>query len=352
MKIAIAGAGIAGGYLAALLAQEGLSPDVYDAMAHKTRCGCRSCGWGAPARIGPYLGAVGLEPEAYVLGTMPSLHFDGLATSTPLLTIDKPRLLQDLTRGVTVTRRDLGPDEAGEYDVVVDATGIARALLPPCRSDLTFPTLQHRVAVEPRGDDRLEAGVYGNGVPGPGYLWVFPVGQEQYHVGVGGVGLAGLESFLERFYREMAGRFSFTRLCGCSGGIRVASPYCSGPFYVETKQRDGRARLVVGVGESIGTVAPFTGEGIVFSLECAKLLAGRLADPAGYTRAVLARFAWMRRERETLDYLLARREATGPRLCDRWRFYRSARRSGIGLPMLEAFRQLGTLSRWVDGPKE
>jgi flavin-dependent dehydrogenase len=352
MNVAIAGAGIAGGYLAALLAREGLSPDVYDGMAHETRCGCRSCGWGAPAGIGPYLDAVGLDPDAYVLGTMPSMHFDGLVARTPLLTIDKPRLLRDLTGGVAVTRRDLGPDEAGEYDVIVDATGIARALLPPCRSELTLPTLQHRVAVEPRGDDRLEAGVYGNDVPGLGYLWVFPVGQEQYHVGVGGIGLAGPERLMERFYREAAERFSFTRLCGCSGEVRVASPYYSGPFYTETRGRGAAPRLVVGVGESIGTVAPFTGEGIVFSLECARLLAGRLADPAGYTRAVLARFAWMRRERETLDYLLARRETTGPRLRDRWRFYRSARRSGIELPMMEAFRQLGSLSRWVDSPEE
>lgn len=37
MNIAIAGAGMAGGYLAALLAQEGRSPDIYDPMAHDTR---------------------------------------------------------------------------------------------------------------------------------------------------------------------------------------------------------------------------------------------------------------------------------------------------------------------------
>ncbi len=57
----------------------------------------------------------------------------------------------------------------------------------------------------------------------------------------------------------------------------------------------------------------------------------------------------MRRERETLDYLLANRETKGPRVRDRWRFYRNARRSGMDLPMIEAFRQLGSLSRWVEG---
>ena len=44
MNIAIAGAGITGGYLAKLLEQRGISPDVYDGMDHDTRCGCHSCG--------------------------------------------------------------------------------------------------------------------------------------------------------------------------------------------------------------------------------------------------------------------------------------------------------------------
>jgi flavin-dependent dehydrogenase len=350
MNVAIAGAGIAGGYLAALLAQEGHSPDVYDAMAHGTRCGCRSCGWGAPAGIGPYLEAIGLDPDEYLLETMPSMHFDGLVATTPLRTIDKPRLLRDLTREVTVQRRDLEPEEAGQYDLIVDATGIARAFLPPCRSDLTLPTLQHRVAVEASGDERLEAGVYGNDVPGLGYLWVFPVGGGEYHLGVGGIGLASLEELVDRFYRETAGRFTLTRLCGCRGEVRVASPYYATPFFTMERGRDGVSRLTVGVGESIGTVTPFTAEGIVHSLDCARILSEHLRDPEGYTRAVLARFGWMRRERETLDYLLAHRETTGPRVRDRWRFYRNARRSGIDLPMVEAFRQLGSLSRWVDGP--
>jgi len=351
VKVAIAGAGIAGGYLAALLAQEGLSPDVFDPMAHDTRCGCRSCGWGAPAGIGPYLDAIGLDPDDYVLDRMPTMNFDGLVANTPLLTVDKPRLLRDLARKITVQRRLLGPEEAEQYDLIVDATGIARTFLPPCRSDLVLPTLQHRVAVEPlEADDRLRAGVYGNDVPGLGYLWVFPLGEREYHVGVGGIGLAGPEELMERFYREMSGRFAFTRRCGCRGMVRVASPHCSVPFYTEGRRGDGTQR-VVGVGESIGTVAPFTGEGIVFSLECARLLARSLQDPERYTCAVLARFGWMRGERETLDYLLARREKSGPRLRDRWRFYRNARRSGIDLPMMEAFRRLGSLSRWVDGPR-
>jgi len=350
MRVAVAGAGIAGGYVAKLLAKKGVIPDVFDGGDHGTTCGFRSCGWGAPAGIGTYLATAGLDPADYFLEPMPSMQFDGLVARTPLWTIDKPRLLRDLVRDVELKRRDLSPEEAEDYDIVVDATGIARSFLPPCRSDLMLPTLQHRVLVKDHGRGRLPAGVYGNQVPGLGYVWVFPLGGDQYHIGAGGIGLARLDDIMDRFYQDMAGQFSFTPLCSCKGIIRVASPYYAAPWSVRKTSGDGTTRLIVGTGESIGTVSPFTGEGIVHSLECAKILAGSWPDPEQYARTVQARFAWMKGERETLDYLLSRQGKGGPRLRDRWRFYRNARRSGIGLPLVEAFRRIGTLSQWVDMP--
>ncbi|HUK93318.1 MAG TPA: NAD(P)/FAD-dependent oxidoreductase [Methanomicrobiales archaeon] len=348
MKVAIAGAGIAGGYLARLLGQKGVSPDVFDGMDHGTRCGCRSCGWGVPEGIRPYLAGVGLDLDRYLLGSMSSMDFDGLMAETPLSTLDKPRLLRDLAGGAGLKRCNLGPEMAGDYDVVVDATGVARSFLPPCRSDLTLPTLQHRVAVSSKDGGRMKIGVFGEDVPGLGYLWIFPLGNGEYHIGIGGIGLSSHGSLLERFFRESAGGFSFTHLCGCSGSVRVASPYYSTPLFVRRTRNDGNPRLVVGIGEAIGTVSPFTGEGIVYSLECARMLADSWLRPEEYARSVLARFAWMRKERETLDYLLSQKGKEGPRFRDRWRFYRNARRSGIGLPLLEAFKRMGSLSRWVD----
>ncbi len=68
---------------------------------------------------------------------------------------------------------------------------------------------------------------------------------------------------------------------------------------------------------------------------------------------MLARFAWMKKERETLDYFLSQEgEKSGPRMRDRWRLFRNARRSGIGLPMVEAFRQAGALLHWEEGPDQ
>jgi flavin-dependent dehydrogenase len=333
MKIAIAGAGISGAYLARLLGQRGIHPDVYDAGTHDTLCGCRSCGWGAPIGVEQYLADIDLDLNEYLIEPMFSMNFDGLEAKTPLCTINKPRLLHDLNTGIRLKRQKIGPEEADTYDILVDATGIARALLPPCRSDLTLPTLQYRVAVESHGGGRLEAGV-GNG---------------QYHIGIGGIGLVHHESLMNQFFSESSDRFSYRPLCRCTGVVRVASPYYSTPFYL-TNTRKGKTQVITGVGEAIGTVSPFTGEGIIYSLECAKILADSWPDHEEYAHKVLARFVWMKKERETLDYLLGQGREGGPRLRDRWRFYENARRSGIELPMLEAFKRMGSLSRWVDAP--
>jgi len=349
MKIAIVGAGISGAYLARLLGKEGIYPDVYEAGNQDTLCGCRSCGWGAPIGIEQYLADVDLNLNEYLIEPMFSMNFDGLAAKTPLCTVNKPKLLHDLNTGIKLKRQKIGPEEADTYDILVDATGITRALLPPCRSDLTLPTLQHRVAVESHGDGRLEAGVYGNRIPGLGYLWIFPVGNGQYHIGIGGIGLVHHEQLMNRFYRESSDRFSFRPLCRCTGVVRVASPYYSTPFCL-TNTRKEKIQIIMGVGESIGTVSPFTGEGIVYSLECARILADSWPNQEEYAHKVLARFVWMKKERETLDYLLGQGRIGGPRLRDRWRFYENARRSGIELPILEAFKRMGSLSRWVDTP--
>lgn len=349
MKVAIAGGGIAGSYLARLLEQKGVIPDVYEAHGHETICGCRSCGWGAPRGIGRFLEDIGLDLNEYFIEPMSSMNFDGLVAKTPLCTINKPRLLKDLSSGTRLRKQMLGPGEAQIYDIVVDATGITRAFLPPCRSDLTLPTLQHRVKVEASEGSSLEAGVHGNRIPGLGYLWIFPLGNGQYHIGIGGIGLVEHDGIMEQFYREASDHFTFTQLCSCSGSVRVASPYYSTPFFISRNKSDGRQQRVVGVGESIGTVSPFTGEGIVYSLECARILADSWPDFEGYSRKVLTSFAWMKKERETLDFLLTQAGNGGPRLRDRWRFYCNARRSGIKLPMLEAFKRMGSLSRWVEG---
>jgi flavin-dependent dehydrogenase len=280
---------------------------------------------------------------------MTSINFDGLVAKTPFCTINKPRLLRDFTKGSTLKRHNLEEEDAGNYDVIVDATGITRALLPPCSSDLIMPTLQHRVAVKPIGSNHLEAGISWSCIHGHGhgYLWVFPVGNNHYHIGLWGMGLEDLNTVVDRFYDDLSSRFSFTNVCSCESFIRVASPHYSTPFFIKKTRTDGTSQVIVGIGESIGAVAPFNGEGIACSLECAKIFAECWPDYQRYSRVVLKRFAWMKKERETLNYMVRQKGQNGLRIVDRWRFLCNAHRSGIRLPMTDAFRETGSLVKWV-----
>lgn len=74
---------------------------------------------------------------------------------------------------------------------------------------------------------------------------------------------------------------------------------------------------IIGVGESIGTVSPFTGEGILYSMECAGILADTWLDEDTYVSSVISRFSWLKKERETLNYLLSDSRDSGPRFRDR-----------------------------------
>jgi len=349
MNVAIVGGGISGSFLGCLLEKKGIHPDVYEQGGHDTTCRFRSCGWGAQLRIGTYLALAGLDLDDYVLSSMNSMHFDGLVADTGLCTIDKPALIRDLRSGCAIIPRPFTNDERDAYDIVVDATGIARSLLPSCTSDLVLPTLQHRVTIEPANGNRPGPGVYGDQIPGLGYIWVFPLGKNQYHIGAGGLVFDRYGEVLDRFFDELAGKYTLTHSCRCAGEIRVASPFYSQPFASIRTREDGTFQRIIGVGESIGTVSPFTGEGIVYSLECAQMLADSWPDGGLYTSRVLSRFSWMKKERETLDYLLSAGRTTGPRIRDRWRFYRNARRSGVRLPAREAFRRIGSLTRWIEG---
>lgn len=350
LNVAIVGAGISGSYLGRLLEEKGIHPTLYEQGDHDTTCRFRSCGWGGPSRIGRYLKCAGLDLDRYFLESMESMNFDGLVANTPLCTIDKPRLIHDLRSGLTIVPHRITNEEMEQYEVVVDATGITRSLLPPCTSDLVLPTLQYRVVIDQvDGKESPGAGVYGNHIPGLGYIWVFPLGRNQYHIGAGGLAFDRYGEILEQFFDEMSTNCTLNRICSCPGLIRVASPFYAQPFTSVRRRADGSSQRIVGVGESIGTVSPFTGEGIIYSLESAKALADTWFDEDRYTSQILTRYGWMKKERETLDYLLATGQKNGPRLRDRWRFYQNARRSGVKLPIQEAFRRMGSLTRWIEG---
>ncbi|QYZ78299.1 hypothetical protein E2N92_02055 [Methanofollis formosanus] len=267
---------MAGSFLASRLSDAGHAVDLYDRPV-QTACGAAPCAWMATRDFPAVLEGEGLEPEDYVTERFDAFLFQGQRVTADLMTIQKPALIADLREGAGVRT---GPLDPAGYDRIVDATGTARAYLPPIGGDDLCRCVQFRV----RGGkgEVLPAVRYVRG----GYAWSFPLGSDERHVGclshlADPSGLIGKTGFLDG-----------ERLCACRSRLRVTSPYRALPFV---------SGKVWGVGEAIGCTYPLVGDGIVPALVSARLLLDHFEDPAGYTRAVLDAFPAMQRERALLE---------------------------------------------------
>lgn len=277
MKIAVVGLGVAGAYLTSRLVDshqvigfERFTRERFDAV----------CAWGtAKGGIKEYSKKVGLNFEDYILhdGREMQVDLGGVdlwIRLKGLCTFDKKRFVEDMVNAHEVRFGcDIRRLPAGDFDLVMDATGLYRPLLPPIKRDTWIPTLQYLVKFqEPPFDD-----FYIRPSPGlTGYLWYFPLGNGYAHVGAGDYykrHLAYLEEFMNRYRGEVVKRVGRP--------IRITPPALAEPFY------QGR---VIGVGESIGTVYPLLGEGIIPSLKCAELLVESSLEAEPYRRRVLEEF--------------------------------------------------------------
>jgi len=278
VNIAIAGMGVAGSYLSSRLGStnrvvvfERMSRENFDAV----------CAWGtAKAGIEGFAKKCGLNFEDYITyegkvmyvevgGELVDIELKGLCC------FDKPRFIRDMAEGQDVryghpVSKDI---VEGGYDLVIDATGFSRLLLPKVKDDLLIPCLQYKVKYrDPPFDD-----FYIKPFPGlSGYFWYFPLGGGYYHIGAGDYfkrHIEELSSFIKRYPGEV--------LKKNGRPIRITPPQLCEPFY------EGR---VVGAGESIGAVYPMLGEGIIPSLECAELLVENIEDLERYRRLVFKKF--------------------------------------------------------------
>lgn len=312
VRIAIAGAGMAGSYLNRTLNEiGGCEITLYD-RPERTACGQRPCAWGmAPAE--EYRRLIGrfLDPERYVLGSASTVLIDGVSVGADLLTFHKPRLIRDLIGSTPVEQARI---DADEFDIVVDATGVERAYLGPVEGgDLVAELCQYRVLSE------ADLGAWFR-TSASGYGWCFPLGGREYHIGFGnlpphvGEGMGAIEHALE------GARIR----CRCLSRVRLSSPHYSRPMVRGN---------IVGVGESIGTVGPLGGDGNLYAMQCSELLAESLRDLDGYQEQVLRRFQWMKRERDALVKMLdGRRPSPG----DVRVFIQHARRVGLTMGPAQA----------------
>jgi flavin-dependent dehydrogenase len=161
-----------------------------------------------------------------------------------------------------------------EYDMIIDCTGFHRIYLPKLKEDFFLPTYEYKVEYEngvPFDDFYLEP------FPGmSGYFWYFPLGEKWAHIGAGDYKKNHVK-VTDEFLKKYGGKVIQTK----GRPIRLATPDRCEPFY------HGK---VVGVGESIGTVFPLLGEGIIPSMVCADIFIKNLGNNEKYRKEVLEYF--------------------------------------------------------------
>ena len=280
MKIAVVGIGVAGAYLLARLKKE---HEVVGFERSTQENHDSICAWGTTKRpMQEFAEKCGLDFNDYLIheGNTMYIEMNSQRFTIKLMglcTYNKIGLIKDMAKGwkihygATPKLQDL----ESEFDVIVDSTGFHRSYLPRLSRDFHLPTFQHKVEYE-------------NGVPFDdfylkpfasmsGYFWYFPLGKNLAHIGAGDKNRNHITE-TNAFLKKHGGKVIKT----VGRPIRLATPDMCEPFY------HGK---VVGVGESIGTVYPLLGEGIIPSMTCADIFVENLGNNERYRQQVLEQFA-------------------------------------------------------------
>ena len=280
MRLAVVGTGVAGAYLLNRL-PPGVEAEAFEAKTEKNWY--TVCAWGTSEPfISGLVKQAGFNFQDYVLHRGKSMVVDlgDEQVTIPLrglVTYDKHKLTEDMLKGKKVhwgSQVKMANGSFEGFDQVVDSTGLHRSLLPKVEDDLLIPSLEYQVRSKELPYDDFVIRPY----PGlTGYWWYFPLGDGMAHVGAGD--LKGryryeLDEFVKKHNCEIVKRIGRP--------VRVTPPAYMEPFF------DGK---VTGVGESIGTVYPMLGEGIIPSMECVDLFVDHMGDREGYRRAVLDHYA-------------------------------------------------------------
>ncbi|MBV9578967.1 MAG: geranylgeranyl reductase family protein [Chloroflexi bacterium] len=297
--VVVVGAGPGGAATAHFLAQHGLDVLVLDRAEFPRD---KTCGDGLTPRALRILDAMDLLEEvgaqACAVDGYEVVAPNGRSTTAPItgdhqalviprLTLDHLILQRAIASGatfeprVTVTR--VVPDTHGAHvqtssgqthtgRLVVIATGAATGVLQQS-GILTHPP-QRMLAARAYFDnlDRDLPTTFQlrfDGVPSPGYGWVFPTTRRATNVGVGFIPTRRSGTATHAFERFIRTRAIATLL----NGARQAGPVKGYPIRVDFLRSPTFARHTLLVGEAAGLVNPLTGEGIDYALESGSIAA-------------------------------------------------------------------------------
>lgn len=292
MKIAVVGIGVAGAYLMnqlnddhdnSVVGFERMSESQHDAV----------CAWATCKNVMLDLTKkCGLNFEDYVMhsGKYMKVNLDSTDKNERsdnfidirlkgMVIYDKIRLIQDMIRGTKVEFGKVPRKENLEtdFDVVIDSTGFHRNYLPKPQEEFWIPCIQYKVKYD--ADKVPFSDFYLKAFPAmAGYFWYFPLGNGYAHIGAGDFE----RKQNNRFVDEFLSRHKCQIIKKVGRPVRISPPKNCEPF------TDGRK--VIGVGESIGTVYPLLGEGIIPATWCADILVRNLNDKEKYRKEVLKKF--------------------------------------------------------------
>jgi hypothetical protein len=266
--------------------------------SYQTIFGClHNCAWGTSKwELQRIMRPLGIDFERYILFDGKEMLVD-LGDSERrikligLCTYDKHQLEVDLAKnhnvkyGSWVTPASLRRED---FDIVIDATGVHRTFLPKLNEDIWVPCIEYKIRYQnpPYTDFYIKPF---KGISG--YFWYFPLEENNGYVGAGDV-LRRHNEYVNNFNSKNGGEI----LKKLGRPIRITPPnYCE-PFFVGN---------TVGVGESIGTVFPLLGEGIIPSLQCAEIFCDNIDDWQSYRKEVLKKFEFFDHVYELIKLKLA-----------------------------------------------
>ena len=283
MRVQVYGAGTSGSFLYRLL--DGKFEVGIKDVRSSPDC---ECAWGTVYSEAKSLyRMVGINFDEYVLVKPEDIIINGLRfRNLGIVTFDRKRLLEDIWREIDFTEV--------KADLVIDATGCERALLPKIENDRLYSTIQF--LEKHKSEENLL--IYARRT---GYAWAFPLGDHLWHVGAGEKSPTRASELLQIF-RNKYGFKGNNQVCSCRGKIRLLPPSRCKPFLY---------RNVLGVGEAIGCVSGF-GEGNVPALKSAWILYECLRENRlrKYEERIIREFKWIENEHRFVEQLQAGRKLT------------------------------------------
>jgi len=288
MNFAVAGAGVAGSYLASMLQKRGHDVEIFEAFKKESHWPV--CAWGASRHmLEKFSRQAGLDFDNYIFHVGQKLKIElpnnneEVLDLKGLVTYNKYSWESDLLKNVKVTfgtkvTREAFPSD--KYDYIIDCTGLHRSLLPKSTQDFLIPAYEYLLENVNGADDFYVIGYKG----AKGYFWYFPLDQGRGYMGAGDI---------EKKYYGIAAFFKQhpeARVIKKIGRpIRLAPSKRMEPFFNDN---------IIGVGESIGCVFPMLGEGIIPTLICCDIFLEVLDTSNGkfdfkqYRKKVLDTFAY------------------------------------------------------------